>query len=901
MPLTTAETPNGHEDTTSRSPKVQMLLRVVVPSWLTLMVMVGAAAVLPASFDTSYSAWQRGDYAAALNGFIQILGGPGGDADLERIALTTGELFQTTELTSDGRNGRFSWDGRFVLYESGLEVSRRTLVLANDDSRRLLFEVPGISATVNRDGSKIAYLRVNQTPDVKRASDALDAAALTAQNRTLLIQTLAWTIARDSTIVVREVATGRELELPTPPLVKTALTYSADGRSLLFLAAKEGNDSRTDIYTIAEGSAGPVLAVEADGLKSAPIVDASGAVLVYVVPQQTPLRRPTDAPPAGPPRPPTSFAIVDVASKRATIVTGTAPALSADGKTLAYVTRDGVEFRLMVGPATGMQTALLRTAQRIDAPALSPDGRRVAWQMMPRDDWEIFLADVDGSVLKGERLTREIQHDVLPRFLDANHLIGLVGEPRHRRSYLYTWNTDGSGVSRTRLFHNNTVRTIAPEYQWAASPEGTRLVVGAERDGDTVSPQRGVYVMDLTRKVAKADLISRLKANLKAETALKTAAARTFQPLAEEIRGVVSRVSVERIFGYEKALFDFDSKHVTRPGNRKAAEFLHDAYASFGYQPEYQWFEPSRAPRAGGAGSTANVVATLRGTVNPELVYVVSSHYDSVADGPGADDDSSGTAALLEAARVLAGHPLPATVIFASMTGEEAGLLGSREFVRRAVEAKMQVAGVLNNDMIGWMNDERMDNTIRYSNPGIRDIQHGAAMLFTKLITYDALYWKGTDAMSFYDVYGDVIGGIGSYPVLGSPYYHQPSDLLENESHQLIAETSKTTVATIMLLASSPSRLTNLKVDSYNGTAASLSWTPSPERNVKGVTSYIVTYGPPASPSAHRLSVTAPHTTLPQVPPGTIVSVKAVNARGLEGWDWARITIADAKQHSTAQ
>ena len=153
---------------------------------------------------------------------------------------------------------------------------------------------------------------------------------------------------------------------------------------------------------------------------------------------------------------------------------------------------------------------------------------------------------------------------------------------------------------------------------------------------------------------------------------------------------------------------------------------------------------------------------------------------------------------------MLAGHPQPATIVFASFTGEEAGLLGSREFVRRAVADKLQVVGALNNDMIGWTNDARLDNTIRYSNPGIRDIQHGAAMLFTRLITYDALYFKGTDAASYYDAYGDIVGGIGSYPVLSSPHYHQPHDLLEFENHELIAETSKTTVATMMRLASRP-------------------------------------------------------------------------------------------------
>ena len=238
--------------------------------------------------------------------------------------------------------------------------------------------------------------------------------------------------------------------------------------------------------------------------------------------------------------------------------------------------------------------------------------------------------------------------------------------------------------------------------------------------------------------------------------------------------------------------------------------------------------------------------------MNPELVYVVSSHYDSVVAGPGADDDTSGTAALLEAARVLAGHPMAATIVFASFTGEEAGLLGSREFVRRAVADKLRVVGALNNDMIGWMNDSRYDNTIRYSNPGIRDIQHAAAMLFTRLVTFDALYFKGTDAVSFYDAYGDVVGGIGSYPVLGSPHYHQASDLLEFENHQLITETSKTTIATLMLLASSPSRLTRLRVDSVAGGTASLSWAPAPE---SGIASYVVAYGPPsdrAPPSCHR-------------------------------------------------
>ena len=69
-----------------------------------------------------------------------------------------------------------------------------------------------------------------------------------------------------------------------------------------------------------------------------------------------------------------------------------------------------------------------------------PDGRRVAYQAMVRDDWEIFVADRGGT---GERqLTREIQHDLLPRFIGADRLLAVMGEARHRRSYLYDLGSD---------------------------------------------------------------------------------------------------------------------------------------------------------------------------------------------------------------------------------------------------------------------------------------------------------------------------------------------------------------------------------------------------------------------------------------------------------------------------
>ncbi len=857
---------------------------------LTALVLFVAAAPLarndPANqkaFTDATDAWTQGDYITALNGYIKLLAAPGGDAFHDAIALQTGELFRSDELTADGRNPRFSRDGRFIAFETGLEISRRTKVVRNDATLSAVADLPGVSATFSPTAATVAYLKIVETPELIAAVKAVDDAPLAGQNRNALIQALSYQVFRSSTIVIRDLTTQQERELPTPGLFKMGLNFSADGRTIYFLGGAETDVSRNDIYAIGDGRPAERVG-DASGLKGAPAV-VDGAVF-YTVTTQNPFRPPQAAgggPGGGGGRgggqgqAPPSFAVIDLSSNRTRTIEGTAPTVSSDGKTLAYLARAGAETHVMVGPLLGSHTAIKKTSNRLEAPALSPDGSRVAYQMMTRDDWEIYLASRDGS---GEsRLTRDNQHDVLPRFIAGDRLVVVVGEPRHRRSFLYNLTTG----ERMRLFHNNTVRTIAPEYQWAFSGDGTRMLVGAERDGDTVSPQRGVYLLRLDEKISKAALSKRLNDSLAAETALRAHAEKSFRPISATVKSVVDAVSVPRIYGYEKALFDFDSKHISQPGNKLAGDYLFQTYQSFGYEPEYQWFENRSAP----GGRTANVIATLKGTVNPELVYVVSSHYDSVAGGPGADDDSSGTAALLEAARVLARRPMPATIVFASFTGEEAGLLGSREYVRRAVEGKTAIVGALNNDMIGWANDQRLDNTIRYSNPGIRDIQHGAAMLFTKLITYDALYFKSTDAAAYYDAYGDIVGGIGSYPVLSNPHYHQSHDFLEFINHQLVAETSKTTVATLMLLASSPSRLKDLKVENRTTSATTLSWSPSPER---GITSYIVSYGA-AGAAATRMTVKTARATLPALPAGTVVAVKAVNAQGVEGWDWARLTV----------
>ena len=124
------------------------------------------------------------------------------------------------------------------------------------------------------------------------------------------------------------------------------------------------------------------------------------------------------------------------------------------------------------------------------------------------------------------------------------------------------------------------------------------------------------------------------------------------------------------------------------------------------------------------AVEVSSVIATLRGDDPARGTIVVSSHYDSrdsdgndaILDAPGADDNGSGTAAVLEAARVLAATPVHATIVFACFDGEEQGLFGSQHYAAALAARGVRVEANLNNDIIGASvghDGERRPNDVR--------------------------------------------------------------------------------------------------------------------------------------------------------------------------------------------
>ncbi len=125
--------------------------------------------------------------------------------------------------------------------------------------------------------------------------------------------------------------------------------------------------------------------------------------------------------------------------------------------------------------------------------------------------------------------------------------------------------------------------------------------------------------------------------------------------------------------------------------------------------------DPGPRSRVKAPATITNVYAILRGTdpAQATRMYLVTGHYDSINSNvfhnwsdtsgfaPGANDDASGTAVSIESARVLSRHRWPATIVFVAVAGEEQGLLGSTHLAKLAKDEGWQLAGVLNNDIVG--------------------------------------------------------------------------------------------------------------------------------------------------------------------------------------------------------
>src|SRR5689334_20359258 len=203
----------------------------------------------------------------------------------------------------------------------------------------------------------------------------------------------------------------------------------------------------------------------------------------------------------------------------------------------------------------------------------------------------------------------------------------------------------------------------------------------------------------------------------------QTASRRSTQSRNRTITNIVREIDAKNIERTIRKLVSFGTRNTLSEQNDPKrgigaardwlyAEFLKAAEASQGRMTvEKQSYEQQKAARVPQPTILTNIVATLKGSQpqSTDRIYVVSGHYDSMCssptdakcDAPGANDDASGTAAVLEMARVMAKYEFDATIVFMAVAGEEQGLLGSTHFAEEAKKKNWNVDAMFTNDIVG--------------------------------------------------------------------------------------------------------------------------------------------------------------------------------------------------------
>jgi hypothetical protein len=192
----------------------------------------------------------------------------------------------------------------------------------------------------------------------------------------------------------------------------------------------------------------------------------------------------------------------------------------------------------------------------------------------------------------------------------------------------------------------------------------------------------------------------------------------TFDPA---LRALLQKVDPQRIHATILRLTQFGTRHTassqTDPvrGIGAATAWVYDqmqaiaATSGGNMTVEQQTFVQPVSNRIPVPTTITNVIATLKGTASPERFYVITGHLDSrctdvldfTNDAPGADDDGSGVACVLELARLFATHQFPGTIVLATVAGEEQGLYGSSYMAAQMRAAGNDVQGMFSNDIIG--------------------------------------------------------------------------------------------------------------------------------------------------------------------------------------------------------
>jgi hypothetical protein len=279
------------------------------------------------------------------------------------------------------------------------------------------------------------------------------------------------------------------------------------------------------------------------------------------------------------------------------------------------------------------------------------------------------------------------------------------------------------------------------------------------------------------------------------------------------------------------------SRNKYQPGNDKAADYLKQKLDNYGLVTYDQVF----------SGTGRNVYGVQLGSLYPNKKYIICAHYDDMPSGataPGADDNASGTAAVIEAARILSQYSSEYTLIYALWDEEEQGLVGSDFYAEQAAIAGDSIMGVINMDMIAYDSDNDSAGEIHIRNYA------NSVSLKDQMVAVNTLYNIGvntvienpgttaSDQASFwFNGYGALLLIEEYYGGDFNAYYHSVNDLITHFNQPYYLKMSQLSIATVATLAEMsdvvPVEMLTFTA-SINSSEVRLIWSTASELNSRG-------------------------------------------------------------------
>lgn len=256
-----------------------------------------------------------------------------------------------------------------------------------------------------------------------------------------------------------------------------------------------------------------------------------------------------------------------------------------------------------------------------------------------------------------------------------------------------------------------------------------------------------------------------------------------------------------------QALEDFITRYTYAPENELATQWILDQFLSFGLDAEFHTYWQD--------GPRQNVIATLPGMVDPTKVVYFVAHFDSRSEAPyecapGADDNGSGTAAVIEAARVMSQYLFDYTMKFACFNGEEQGLRGSAAYVADIAAAGEDVIAAYNADMIAYRGtDPAPPDMIIYTDPAstlLATTLHDATQTYLPDVLEPIVIHESvgmSDHESFWTHGYPAVFVIESEVFGGDfcPWYHTCADSIANYPQDYVVNCAKANLAGVATMA----------------------------------------------------------------------------------------------------